>query len=499
MPQPESPASRPSPITYLASAPKLFLDWLFLGSDASQPATTPNNATAHIMLRLSALSALAAVVVQLQLLVAAVNAGGSELTEEEKTQATWNSFVSNILSFAIVVGPAALLVAYVRKNPSLIAGPSVVMSAARTCILGSSEVRSSSSSLSGAAADSTSGEKKAGASKGDVESGSGGEAPSPTLLAQAMRVSVYVLGLQGSYLTWGVLQEQIMTQSYGTAPDGSDIHFKNSQYLVFINRVLALCVAFAMCRFTPQPPHNVPLYPYSFPSISNVMSSWCQYEALKFVSFPTQVLAKASKIIPVMLMGKVVQGKTYPPYEYACAALLSVGVAMFMFARAEEQGKLDSIDPAPTSTAGILLLLGYMVFDSFTSNYQAHLFKQHSMSSYQMMFGVNMFSCFFTLFSLLQQGTFFDCVQFTLMYPKFMFHGILLSLCSATGQVFIFKTLSDYGALVFAIIMTTRQVISIVLSAVIFGHSFATQALLGIFIVFVAMFGRIYLRTQNKK
>eukprot|EP00051_Salpingoeca_urceolata_P001357 m.40308 g.40308 ORF g.40308 m.40308 type:complete len:68 (+) comp11354_c0_seq2:1455-1658(+) len=44
-----------------------------------------------------------------------------------------------------------------------------------------------------------------------------------------------------------------------------------------------------------------------------------------------------------------------------------------------------------------------------------------------------------------------------------------------------------------------RQVISIVLSAVIFGHSFATQALLGIFIVFVAMFGRIYLRTQNKK
>lgn len=43
---------------------------------------------------------------------------------------------------------------------------------------------------------------------------------------------------------------------------------------------------------------------------SNVMSSWFQYEALKYVSFPTQVLAKASKVIPVMLMGKVVQGKT---------------------------------------------------------------------------------------------------------------------------------------------------------------------------------------------
>ena len=32
-------------------------------------------------------------------------------------------------------------------------------------------------------------------------------------------------------------------------------------------------------------------YEYSFPAVSNMLSSWCQYEALKYVTFPTQVLS----------------------------------------------------------------------------------------------------------------------------------------------------------------------------------------------------------------
>ncbi len=38
-----------------------------------------------------------------------------------------------------------------------------------------------------------------------------------------------------------------------------------------------------------QPRHRAPLYKYSYCSFSNIISSWCQYEALKFISFPTQV------------------------------------------------------------------------------------------------------------------------------------------------------------------------------------------------------------------
>ena len=40
-------------------------------------------------------------------------------------------------------------------------------------------------------------------------------------------------------------------------------------------------------------------------------------------------------------------------------------------------------------------------FCSFTSNYQSTLMKTYRMSHFQIMFGVNFFSCTFTLWSLL--------------------------------------------------------------------------------------------------
>ena len=77
--------------------------------------------------------------------------------------------------------------------------------------------------------------------------------------------------------------------------------------------------------------------------------------------------------------------------------------------------------------SGIIILAGYMTFDAFTSNWQGELFKQHSMSSVQMMCGVNFFSCLFTTVSLLQQGGFSTSFNFMTDYPTFFFDCIILS------------------------------------------------------------------------
>ena len=70
---------------------------------------------------------------------------------------------------------------------------------------------------------------------------------------------------------------------------GNTGQFKNSQFLVFVNHILAFTVALTYITLGPaQPRHRAPLYKYSYSSFSNIMSSWFQYEALKFVSFPTQ-------------------------------------------------------------------------------------------------------------------------------------------------------------------------------------------------------------------
>ena len=43
-----------------------------------------------------------------------------------------------------------------------------------------------------------------------------------------------------------------------------------------------------------------------------------------------QVLAKSAKVIPVMLMGKLVSNAKYKTYEYLSAVLISVGMIAFL-------------------------------------------------------------------------------------------------------------------------------------------------------------------------
>lgn len=111
--------------------------------------------------------------------------------------------------------------------------------------------------------------------------------------------------VQVSYLTWGVLQEKIMTQRYYTVMPSSPLEdggqrFGDSQFLVFVNRVLAFTLSGLYLLVSQQPRHVAPVYKYSYCSFSNIMSSWCQYEALKFVAFPTQVVLHISP--PVLLL-----------------------------------------------------------------------------------------------------------------------------------------------------------------------------------------------------
>ena len=274
-----------------------------------------------------------------------------------------------------------------------------------------------------------------------------------TFVRECTLLCYCLFGLMGSYLTWGVLQEQIMTQEYTDAEGKNKAHFKDSQFLVFTNRVLGFLITAVYLIAKNKLKHRAPIFKYSFASFSNIMSAWFQYEALKFVNFPTQVLAKSCKIIPVMIMGKIISRNKYEFYEYLTAVMISFGMIFFLTGSADESKKT-----AFTTITGVFLLTMYMIFDSFTSNWQGELFKTYQMSSIQMMCGVNLFSTLFTATSLMIQGGFYASLQFAVHHPQFVMHCVVLSISSAVGQLFIFYTIATFGPVVFTIIMTLRQV-----------------------------------------
>ena len=44
------------------------------------------------------------------------------------------------------------------------------------------------------------------------------------------------------------------------------------------------------------------------------------------MTFPTQVIFKSSKMIPVMIMGKIIDKRVYTATDYALAITISIGV-----------------------------------------------------------------------------------------------------------------------------------------------------------------------------
>ena len=92
------------------------------------------------------------------------------------------------------------------------------------------------------------------------------------------------------------------------------------------------------------------------------------------------------------------------------------------------------------------------------------------MDEWEMMAGVNAFSCAFTLSILLIYGGLPQSLQFASAHPDFIRDALVMSAFSACGQLFIFHTIAVFGPVAFASIMTLRQLLSLVLSLVVFGH-----------------------------
>ena len=71
---------------------------------------------------------------------------------------------------------------------------------------------------------------------------------------------------------------------------------------------------------TSLPPQVARWWEYCAVSLSNVVATTCQYEALKYVSFPVQTLGKCAKMIPVMIWGTLMMRRTYPAQKYLVRA-----------------------------------------------------------------------------------------------------------------------------------------------------------------------------------
>jgi len=338
-----------------------------------------------------------------------------------------------------------------------------------------------------------------------VPSGDGSPAKlkssNPEFFAQALRFLFCFCGLQMSYLTWGYMQELIMTTTFEPTPSAPDGRFPSAAFCVFSNRFLAIIVAViaVKIRHGAVVANNVaPLMAFAPCALSNTMSSWSQYASLRYVSFPVQTVFKSSKIIPVMIMGRVLKGTGYPTSQYAEAFMITVGVAIFsVFSKSSDKD-------TTTEVIGLAFMCMYICFDCFTSQWQDKVYVKYGRANvdpYQMMLGVNSSAILMTTTGLIVNGDIPKIIEFFKANPTVLQYNIITAITSATGQLFIYTTIKEFGPIAFTVIMTTRQMLSICISSIIFQHPMSVKALCGAVIVFGVLFYQIrrkYLARQNR-
>jgi len=310
------------------------------------------------------------------------------------------------------------------------------------------------------------------------------------------RVCYCAAGLIITFGIWSIVQERMLTQTY----DG--VFFEYSYGLVFMNRLGGLFLSWYLMYHFKVEWVNTPLWEYSFPSVANMLSSWSQYEALKYVSFPTQMLAKAFKVVPVMLMGKFLHNKSYESYEYTSAVLVGFGLYLFIDSTEHislQKNVFGDFLGVKGAECGIVLLILYLFFDSFTGQWQTRMFQiNKNISPLQMMLNMNAFSAVFSFITLVHKEELYVSLYFVYEHPHMIIHLIIFCICSTVGQLFIFYTIKTFGAVVFSIIMTIRILFSTILSCLVYSHNITELGLLGIAIVFGAVSYRIKMKTEGK-
>lgn len=307
------------------------------------------------------------------------------------------------------------------------------------------------------------------------------------------------LMLNVTFVIWGILQERMLTRRY---PRYTGEYFTYSYALVFTNRFWTLIMSgLLMLRLKPNLSRTTVIYEYSFPSISNMLSSWCQYEALRYVSFPATTLFKSFKLAPVMAMGKILGNKSYPQYDYLVALLIGTGCCMFMSSTDDLRFGYDYLGEQVSQVwTGVMLLSLYLVFDSFTSQFQSRMFQRHrDLSMVELMFVTSAFSTVLSFVTLLHTNELTPAVEFMMNHSEIHLHFFLFSICSTIGQLFIFYTIRNFGAVVFTLIMTTRILISIAVSCVLYGHQVSATGFFGLSLVVAAVIYRIRRKAQGQQ
>ena len=212
---------------------------------------------------------------------------------------------------------------------------------------------------------------------------------------------------------------------------------------------------------------KVPYRTYALIAFLTVGTIGCSNTSLAYLNYPTQVIFKCCKLIPVMIGGILIQGKKYKMLDFGAAFMMTIGLIFFTLADVSVSPKFDY--------RGVGLISLALIADAAIGNVQEKTMKALKASNVEIIFYSYSIGSLYLFLGLLVTNQLWAPFSYALENLDVYFRILVFSFSGYIGLQFVLALVRIFGAYIAITVTTCRKALSIIISFVFFTKPFTMQ------------------------
>ncbi|XP_060078787.1 adenosine 3'-phospho 5'-phosphosulfate transporter 2-like [Ylistrum balloti] len=301
-------------------------------------------------------------------------------------------------------------------------------------------------------------------------------------LPSVVQFTLLTVAAFGFYLVYGYIQELIFRLE-GFRPFG--------WYLTLVQFAFYTLFGLVELQFKEDKIRRIPLKMYAVLAFLTVATMGLSNTSVGYLNYPTQVIFKCCKLIPVMLGGVIIQRKRYSCIDVAAVLCMCVGLILFTLAD-------SSVSPS-FNTYGVVLISLALCADGAIGNVQEKALKQYSSSNSEMVLYSYSIGFLYILVGLIISQSLLPAYEFCKNYPRETYgYAMIFSVFGYLGVNVVLSLVKTFGALIAVTVTTCRKAVTIILSFIFFTKPFTYQYIWSGLIVILGIYLNVYSKNKVK-
>lgn len=241
-------------------------------------------------------------------------------------------------------------------------------------------------------------------------------------------------------------------------------------YLTLFQFFLYSCFAYTERKVRNDLIRKIPIKTYFLLAFLTVATMGLSNASVPHLNYPTQVMFKCCKLIPVLIGGILIQGKTFNVYDVSASIMMSIGLIFFTLADIKVQPDFEFL--------GIILILGALLADAAIGNVQEKQMKLYKASNIEVVFFSYSIGFIYLLLGEMVFDRLPDAFMFWLSHPiKTYGYAFIFSVTGYLGINIVLHLVKNFGALIAVTVTTCRKAVTIAMSFIFFTKPFTYQYL----------------------